>query len=112
VRRDSLAKIQRDIKSLLDNERLLRAARRDTEMRLIVQLMLDHVILPEEVEAAFRAAKGDKALRKVPAKYRHPVTGDTWSGRGKLPIWLRAEELKGGDRKSFLIQHLPERPLQ
>lgn len=112
MRRDSLARIQRDINSLQDNERHLRAARRDVEMRLIVRLMLDHVIRPEEVEAAYRSAKGEKVHRKVPAKYCHPLTGETWSGRGKLPLWLRAEELKGGDRKCFLIQRMPDHPFR
>lgn len=24
-----------------------------------------------------------------PAKYRHPVSGDTWDGQGEQPDWLR-----------------------
>ena len=37
---------------------------------------------------------------RVPAtpKYRNPETGDTWSGRGRAPLWL-----KGKDLNSFLI---------
>ena len=34
-----------------------------------------------------------------PAKYRHPATGATWSGRGPAPAWLAAEK----DRSRFLI---------
>jgi DNA-binding protein H-NS len=26
--------------------------------------------------------------RKVPAKYRDPVSGKTWSGRGRTPLWV------------------------
>lgn len=31
----------------------------------------------------------------VPAKYRHPMTGQTWSGRGLKPRWLVAEISEG-----------------
>jgi DNA-binding protein H-NS len=34
----------------------------------------------------------------VPAKYRDPATGATWTGRGKEPAWIR-----GLDKKAFLI---------
>ncbi|MBN3762577.1 H-NS family nucleoid-associated regulatory protein [Burkholderia sp. Ac-20365] len=34
-----------------------------------------------------------------PAKYRHPDTGATWSGRGPAPAWLAGEK----DRSKFLI---------
>ena len=35
---------------------------------------------------------------KVPPKYRDPVTGQTWTGRGKAPRWI-----DGQDRTKFLI---------
>ena len=28
--------------------------------------------------------------RKVPAKYKDPVSGKTWSGRGRTPLWVKA----------------------
>jgi DNA-binding protein H-NS len=31
-----------------------------------------------------------------PAKYRHPVTGETWDGAGSHPQWLRDALLKQG----------------
>jgi DNA-binding protein H-NS len=34
----------------------------------------------------------------VAAKYRDPQTGDTWSGRGRTPNWM-----KGKSKDSFLI---------
>lgn len=39
-----------------------------------------------------------RSTKKVPAKYRNPLTGDTWTGRGKSPTWLL-----GQDRTAFLI---------
>jgi len=47
-------------------------------------------------------AKG-RSGSKVPAKYRDPATGQTWSGRGLHPNWLK-HALAGGARlDDFLI---------
>jgi DNA-binding protein H-NS len=40
---------------------------------------------------------------KVAAKYRHPGTGETWSGRGIVPKWMAAEIAQGKKRDDFLI---------
>lgn len=46
-----------------------------------------------------RSVKGSR----VPPKYKHPKTGETWSGRGGVAGWL-AREIKGGKkREDFLI---------
>ena len=41
------------------------------------------------------ASKGSK----VEPKYRNPATGETWTGRGKPPVWIRNE-----DREQFRIK--------
>ena len=40
---------------------------------------------------------------KVAAKYRHPKTGETWSGRGGVAGWLAREIKSGKKREDFLI---------
>lgn len=40
---------------------------------------------------------------KVAPKYRHPQTGETWSGRGGLAGWLVREINAGRRREDFLI---------
>lgn len=42
--------------------------------------------------------RGRASAGKVPPKYRDPVTGQTWTGRGKAPRWI-----DGKDRTQFLI---------
>jgi len=42
--------------------------------------------------------------RKIAPKYRHPRTGDTWTGRGSTPRWLRELESAGTKRELFLIK--------
>ena len=40
---------------------------------------------------------------KAPIKYRHPATGQTWTGRGKHPRWLEAEIAAGQQITAFAI---------
>lgn len=46
-----------------------------------------------------RSVKGSK----VAPKYRHPKTGETWSGRGGVAGWLAREIKSGKKREDFLI---------
>jgi H-NS histone family len=41
--------------------------------------------------------------RKVAVKYRHPKTGETWSGRGAQAGWLTREIKAGAKRDDFLV---------
>ncbi len=49
------------------------------------------------------AAKGST----VAPKYRHPQTGETWTGRGIMPKWLAQEVAAGRQREEFLIAAAP-----
>ncbi len=56
--------------------------------------------------AVKRAAKGGaKAAGRKPvaAKYRDPQTGATWSGRGRMPLWLSAQIAQGRTKDDFAI---------
>ena len=46
-----------------------------------------------------RLVKGSK----VAPKYKHPKTGETWSGRGGTAGWLAREIKAGKKREDFLI---------
>lgn len=50
-----------------------------------------------------KARKSATKGTKVAAKYRHPETGQTWSGRGILPKWMTEEIAKGRKREDFAI---------
>ncbi len=50
------------------------------------------------------ATKGRK-LGKVAPKYRNPANkNETWTGRGKQPLWLAGQIKKGKKLEEFLIQ--------
>lgn len=49
--------------------------------------------------------RGSKnAGKKVVAKYRHPKTGEEWSGRGGVVKCLAAEIKAGKTKETFLIK--------
>lgn len=50
--------------------------------------------------ASKSAGTGRKSGGKVAAKYRDPISGKTWTGRGLAPKWLA-----GKNRDDFLIQN-------
>lgn len=50
------------------------------------------------VRAAFDTHVAPAARRRAEPKYRDPITGKTWSGRGKPPRWIA-----GKSRDDFLI---------
>ncbi len=59
--------------------------------------------LVREFDISAREVYGARAMRKrgrAEARYRHPETGATWSGRGRPPAWI-----EGKDRAVFEIQH-------
>jgi DNA-binding protein H-NS len=49
-----------------------------------------------------RSNKGSKG-GKVPAKYRNSSTGETWSGRGLQPRWLKAALASGRKLDEFTL---------
>lgn len=40
---------------------------------------------------------------KVPVKFRDPATGDSWSGRGLQPKWLKAALAAGRSLSDFAV---------
>jgi DNA-binding protein H-NS len=49
------------------------------------------------------SAPARKPLGKVAAKYRNASTGETWSGRGLQPNWLKAAIAGGKSISDFAV---------
>ena len=65
-------------------------------------LIEEHDLTQEDIFGSVRAVKKEKEIRiksKVAAKYRDPISGKEWSGRGLAPKWLQGKE-----KDKFLIQ--------
>ena len=53
-------------------------------------------------DLSMRTAKPAK-VSKVAAKYRNQATGETWSGRGLQPKWLKAAVAGGAKPTDFAV---------
>jgi DNA-binding protein H-NS len=49
------------------------------------------------------AARREEAASGVHVKYRDPVTGETWSGRGRMARWLKEKVEAGEDLEKYLV---------
>jgi len=50
-----------------------------------------------------KTRKPQKGAAAAPAvKYRNPDTGETWSGRGRMPKWMALAVEHGRSREDFL----------
>lgn len=63
----------------------------------VKRLVNEYGLTAQDVFSGRRSGK-QHAGSKVAPKYRDPVTGNTWTGRGKAPKWI-----DGKDRAAFLI---------
>jgi DNA-binding protein H-NS len=71
-------------------------AERGEAIAQIKALMAEHGLTAADLSG--RAVKAGKSGGgKVAAKYRNKATGETWSGRGLQPRWLKAA-LTGGKK--------------
>ena len=64
-------------------------------------LMAEHGLTLADLSGKSSAAKRSGA--KVAPKYRDTATGDTWSGRGLQPKWLKAALASGKKIGDFTI---------
>jgi DNA-binding protein H-NS len=37
------------------------------------------------------------------AKYHNPATGETWSGRGRMPTWLKNKQDAGEEIEKYRV---------
>lgn len=77
-----------------------RAERADAIAR-VRALMAEHGLTPADISA--KAASPKRAGGKVAPKYRDASTGDTWSGRGLQPRWLKQALAAGAKLSDFAV---------
>ena len=76
------------------------SAAREKEMEAAIaqikEKIAEYGITAEELGFSSKRPAARKGA--LPAKYRNPRTGQTWSGRGRVPAWI------GKNRERFLIE--------
>lgn len=65
-------------------------------------LMLEHGLTLADLSTK-AAPKAARTGAKVAVKYRDALTGDSWSGRGLQPRWLRAALAAGRKISEFQV---------
>ena len=67
-------------------------------------LMADHGLSPGDLAGGRGTAKQATSKgSKVAAKYRNTDTGETWSGRGLQPKWLKSAVAAGKKPEDFKV---------
>ncbi len=92
-------------------ERQIREAQSSQKSEAVAQirkLMADNGLTPADLAAGLPTRKSGKGAdsvvrRPVAAKYKHPESGATWSGRGLKPKWLSEELARGKTLGEFAI---------
>jgi DNA-binding protein H-NS len=83
-----------ELKQLNEQIAAARKAEADDALAKVRALVTEFGFTTNDVFGARRTAKRDT----VTPVFRHPETGQTWSGRGREPHWI-----KGKDRDQFRI---------
>ncbi len=79
-----------------------RASDKAEAVARVRQLMSEHGLTVADL-AGKSTAKTGAAGKKVQPKYRDPVSGATWTGRGLKPKWLQAAIATGKSVTDFSI---------
>ncbi len=79
-----------------------RAADKAAAVARVRELMSEHGLSVADLAAKATAKTGGTG-KKVAPKYRDPVSGATWTGRGLKPKWLQAALDAGKSVSDFTI---------
>ena len=84
----SLKEIQAQIEQLQQQAAGQRKQELSGAIQQIRDLMQEYGITVNDLQPS---GKKNAAKKSGPVQFRHPQTGDTWSGRGRMPNWLAGE---------------------
>lgn len=83
---------------------LTKKERRAGAIEQIRALMREYDLSASDLSSRAGSKSGSaKKGGKVAAKYRNTATGDTWSGRGLQPKWLKAALTGGRKLEDFAV---------
>jgi DNA-binding protein H-NS len=82
---------------------LTQKTERENAIARVRSLMAEHGLSVADLAGRNSTKPSGKKTGKVPPKYRHAASGQTWSGRGLQPNWLKAELAAGRKISDFAI---------
>ena len=95
------SELQREIARLMQQAESARKAEVSAVIAEIKAKMAEYGITAADLGSAGRSSRAKGTT--VAAKYKNVATGETWTGRGKMPRWLQAEVAAGRRKEDFLI---------
>jgi len=117
----SYENIQKQIQKLQEQAKRLKAGRDAKKIKAVAQvnalmkklnLSIEDLKVSPVKTGRSKPASGSKtpkpkkagaARPPVPPKYRDELSGQTWTGRGKPPVWLKTLLDQGRTKEEFLI---------
>jgi DNA-binding protein H-NS len=91
--------LKAQLDALQEKTEAARVAELEALIADIREKVAEYGITAEQIFDRQRVGKGKKVGVHVAAKYQNPKTGETWSGRGRAPAWIK--DVK--DRSRFSI---------
>ncbi|MBN3768264.1 H-NS family nucleoid-associated regulatory protein [Burkholderia sp. Se-20378] len=91
--------LKAQLEALHERTEAARIAELEAVVTQIRELVAEYGITEDQIFGRKRAKKAEGAAAAAEPKYQNPKTGETWSGRGRAPLWIR--DAKNRDR--FLI---------
>ncbi len=79
-----------------------REARADAVAK-VRAMMAEQGLTAADISGKAGSTRAAKPASKVAAKYRNAATGETWSGRGLQPKWLKAALAAGAKIEDFAL---------
>jgi len=98
----SYTELQNEIARLMQQADAARKAEVAAAIADIKATMTEYGITVADLGSAGRSSRAKGTT--VAAKYRNRSTGETWTGRGKMPRWLQAQVSAGKRKEDFLIR--------
>ncbi len=88
-------------KQIADTQRQERA----DAIAKVKSLMAEYGLTAADIagKAGNAAPRAASAGKKVAPKYRNPTTGETWTGRGLQPNWLKSALASGKHLSDFAL---------
>lgn len=94
----SYREIQAQIAELQKKAEAVRNEELSDAKARIAAIMKEFGLTLADLESQSKA-KQQKPRQAVPVKYKNSETGETWTGRGRAPLWLT-----GKNKDEFLIK--------
>jgi DNA-binding protein H-NS len=98
---DDLWSLHEKVSALLSAR--IKAEKQELEKRLVVLNRGNDIISQSSPSRSLQNGKVRRKYPRVLPKYRNPQTSETWSGRGKRPLWLVAAMKSGRKIEEFRI---------